>query len=51
MEIKLVIDGVEIELVFNGESKTYRKFKEPDLPGEEKPLIVSVYVQKGWKPE
>ncbi len=51
MEIKLVIDGVEVNLEPNGKSKTYEKFKEPDGLGEEKPLIASVYVKTGWKPK
>lgn len=52
-KVQLVINGeTTVELVPNGESKTYLKFKEPDVgEGQEKPLIASVYVQKGWKPE
>ena len=48
MKIKLVIDGKEIELVPNGNSKNYLKFKEPEAGNGDKPLIVSVYVRPGW---
>lgn len=49
MEVKLVIDGKEIPLIPNGESKNYQKFCEPDMelgPEGEKPLIVSVHRHK-----
>ena len=51
MEVKLVIDGKEVQLVPNGQSKNYDKFKEPDSKSGERPLIASVYVKPGWKPK
>ncbi|KKK63281.1 hypothetical protein LCGC14_2995880 [marine sediment metagenome] len=51
MEVKLVIDGEEIVLEPNGDSKRYNKFKEPPTNGEERSLMVTVYVAKDRKPK
>lgn len=50
MEVKVVIDGHEVPLEKNGKSQAYWKFKEPSGDGDDKPIIASVYVKKGWKP-
>lgn len=44
-KVVLVIDGEEIPLDPNGESKSYLKFKHED---EQKRLIVSVYLAPDW---
>jgi len=47
MEVKLVIDGVEVKLEPNGKTKGgFHKFKEP-ADQEERSLIASVYVKPG----
>lgn len=52
MQVKLVIDGVEVQLEPNGKSRNFEKFKEPNSAGNgDRPLIVSVYVKPGWKPK
>ncbi len=54
MQVKVVIDGREVECVTNGVSsgKTYHKFKEPEpfasMATGESPLIVSIYVKPGF---
>ena len=45
LEVKLVIDGQDVELIPHGESKNYDKYKEPQIEG----IIASVYVRKGWQ--
>ena len=55
-EVKLVIDGEEVILTQNGNSRrgTYEKYREPEeyrVAGTgETPLIVTVYLKPGWKP-
>ena len=55
-EVKLVIDGEEVMLEQNGNSRrgTYEKYKEPEEYSSqgtgEAPLIATVYVKPGWKP-
>lgn len=49
MEVKLVIDGAEVELESNGKTKSYERFKAPDM-GKDRPLIATVYVKPDWKP-
>jgi len=47
--VTLVIDGQEIELVPNGESKNFEKFKEPDtVKGD---IIANAYIKRDWKAE
>jgi len=53
-ELKLLIDGEEVELEPNGRSKSYEKWRGPQEyeglgPGDA-PLIVTVYMKPGWKP-
>ncbi len=54
MDVKVVIDGAEVALVPDGETKQFERFKEPGgFPAGEdgkSPLLVKVYVRKGWKP-
>ncbi len=63
MEVKLVIDGVELILVeqvpaktqqFGNAWKDYLKFHEPEpyhsqVKGQP-PIIISAFIMKGWKP-
>ena len=55
-EVKLVIDGEEVVLEKNGNSRrgTYEKWREPaEFRGQgigEAPLIVTVYRKPGWTP-
>lgn len=42
-EVKVFVNGHEIILVENGESKSYHKFKA------EGDIIANVYVKRGWK--
>lgn len=55
-EVKVVIDGEEVQLVENGTSwnDTYAKYTEPEPyasmgPGDS-PIIVSVMIKPGWTP-
>lgn len=55
-EVKIVIDGEEVILDYNGMSRkgTYEKYKEPEPyasmgPGKS-PLIVTIYRQPKWAP-
>ena len=43
LDVKVTVDGREIELESNGESKNFFKFKNPD---EEPAVIANVYIKK-----
>lgn len=55
-EVKLVIDGEEVILAQNGNSRrgTYEKYREPEEYRAqgigEAPLIATIYLKPGWKP-
>lgn len=56
VDIKLTINGKEVPLVPDGDSKQFDRFKEPTgLPGGcgdgKSPLMAKVYIKKGWLPE
>lgn len=55
-EVKVMVDGKEVALVPDGDTKQFDKFKEPGgLTGGggdgKSPLMAKVYVKKGWQPE
>lgn len=53
MEVKLVIDGKEVVLQPDGETKQFYKYKEPggQVTGEDGkvPIMAKVYVHRQWK--
>ncbi len=53
MNVKLIIDGKEVALAPDGDTKQFSRFKEPKLPAGEdgkSPLLAKVYIKKGWEP-
>jgi hypothetical protein len=56
MNVKIVIDGEEVELQDKGKSNSggYHKYSEPEPYASmglgRSPLIVTAYVKPGWRP-